>query len=272
MIMEYPHLFLSGVGRSGTTALRRSLGEHSQLIYNGMENNIIQDLLEVASVNCTQPSRKSQMVLARDEYLHSFAELIRQLHWPVDELSRFPGPVWLTAAINLPVKLSGFLFEVFPSARMICLVRHGIAVVSSRMRYPSFSGDPFEQHCRVWLRSAETALWAGERRDFCRVFRQEWMADSDVLDSELKAIFLWLGISDEAVVREHLLKQRFHATVDSADGQAPLVYEQLDAVGRESFETQRRDRWRTWTDENRQVFERLCGDAMRRLGYAIPWL
>lgn len=270
--MEPKHLFLSGIGRSGTTAFRRSLGQHPQLEYNGMENNVIQDLLEVAQFNCSQPSRQLQMVINRSEYLNAFAELVRKLHWPQYTETLPLEPLWLTAAINLPMHLGELLFEIFPNSRLICLVRHGVAVVSSRMRYAAFAADSFEKHCQIWLRGAETALWASEQPMRCRVFRQEWMADPEILKRELSLLFAWLDLSAEPAVRNHFLKKRFHATVDSETKPANVSYAKFTTEDRETFENQRLDRWLTWTEQQRTTFTKICGDAMQRLQYPIPWV
>lgn len=56
-----PLLLISGVGRSGTSALRFSLGVHRDVQYTGTENNIIHDVMTVALRNCTMASRKTAM-------------------------------------------------------------------------------------------------------------------------------------------------------------------------------------------------------------------
>lgn len=134
--MTHPiYMFLCAVGRSGTTILRTSLGCHPDIYYNQRENNIVQDLLAVALNNCTQDSRKCSMVVEQSVHDRIFRDAICQLIWPDPALATKPVHM---AAINPTGDQLDYLCHVFPTAKITCLVRNGIEVVSSRLRYRSF--------------------------------------------------------------------------------------------------------------------------------------
>lgn len=268
-------LFLSGVGRSGTTALRTAFGRHPSIVYNGLENNVVQDVLEVAERNRSMPSRRCQMGISEESWLAAFRQLLHSLLWPGAELATSQdvqgGRRVLMAAVNLTPQLVAPLQAVFPGARLVCLIRNGIAVISSRMRYRSFAGNPFEDHCHVWNRSAAMALWAMQHPDQARVFRQEWTGDRAALDAELAGLFSWLGLEPGPEVAETLLTTRFHPTGDSTQP-APRLLQQVPVAmsDQAALEAARRERWLHWTDDQRAVFRRMCGGSMHQLGYIVP--
>ena len=131
------HLFLCGVGRSGTTILRRSLGLHQEIYYEGKENNLIQDVLTVARDNCTLASRKFAMTVDQATYDAAFRRLVQDLVWP-DPQGR-EKPVWM-AAINPTEDLMDYLCREFwpscetasKSSRRECNIAPSASSISNR--------------------------------------------------------------------------------------------------------------------------------------------
>lgn len=263
MTTQPQYLFLCGVGRSGTTVLRTSLGQHSQIYYNGLENNLVQDLLRIAEDNCTNPSRQFAMAVEQAEYDAVFRKATEDLIWPDQGLRN--RPVWL-AAINPEGRQLDYLRQVFPVSRVIGLIRNGIEVVCSRMKYRSFSAQSFENHCRVWNRCAGVQQWGSAHPDYFFQMRQEWFYEADALAMQLERLFGWLQIeSDPAVLSG--FQTLVHPTGDSA----VLPWQQLHGNEKSGLFQQKRDGWKDWDASQREVFERICGPLMCDLGYDIPW-
>jgi hypothetical protein len=230
---EIPLVVLSGVGRSGTFALRDALGRHPQVHSTGSENNILYDLLSTAQRNCTIEARRIAMQVDQPTYDRLFHDLI---------LCRlFPGQAGAARV------------------RIVYLVRNGIEVVSSRLRFGNFVDLPFRQHCEVWARSVEMAEWGRDRDDFMLLRHERLLEDRTLADS-LEAFWTFAGLPAEAKIFERLLNVCYHPT--SEDG-ASSPGETL---------RERADRWRDWTDEQRLTFADVCGEAMRYWGYEMPWL
>lgn len=257
------YLMFSGVGRSGTTIMRKSIGLHPDICYNGMENNVVQDLLRTALNNCTADSRRSAMAVDQDSYDRIFREAIEQLIWPEKDNH---NKKCLMAATNLTPDIAEYIGNVFSDCKIVGLIRDGMEVVSSRMRYPSFTNLEFKSHCETWIRAAEMAEW-GNGRECFRLFRYEWLSDNDQTRNELSKIFLWLGLDPLDAAADQMLTKRFHATDDEGTVQ---TFNQ-DATDRIRLHQDRADRWNQWSDEQREQFESICGDAMKRLGYKLPW-
>jgi hypothetical protein len=259
---DIPLVVLSGVGRSGTFALRDALGRHPQVHSTGSENNILYDLLSTAQRNCSIEARRIAMQVDQATYDRLFHDLILSLLWP-DPRPELPRQ--LLAFSNLLPDRAGYLCQLFPGrpgaarTRIVYLVRNGIEVVSSRLRFGNFVDLPFRQHCEVWARSVEMAEWGRDRDDFM-LLRHEHLLEAETLAESLEAFWTFAGLPAEPKIFERLLNVCYHPT---SEGDASTPGETLRT---------RADRWRDWADEQRLTFAVVCGEAMRYWGYEMPWL
>ena len=256
------HLFLCGVGRSGTTILRRSLGLHSAMYYEGKENNLVQDILAVARDNCTLPSRKFAMNVDQKTYDDAFRQLIQQLVWPGPQ--GHEKPIWM-AAINPVAEQMDYLCQVFPNARILVLVRNGIEVVASRMNHRSFGKLDFESHCQTWIRTRGIIHWGQRHPGRFRIMRHEWFYDERALESALEHIFEWLEIPAESQVLRNFAQSLPHPTGRPVTTAGESVIKSHRAF----FESKSRA-WCEWTPGQRQTFHRICAPFMQELGYEMP--
>lgn len=251
-------MLCAGVGRSGTTALRLSLGLHPSIYYPGTENNILTGVLLAAMRNCTLPDRRVAMLVSQAEYDRAFEQLFNTLLWPQREQHRNQIQM---AACDLREDIMDYLYRVFPNIRVVYLIRNGMQVVASRALFESMKHDAFEDHCALWLRAYKITQWGQDKPDKIRFFRYEWFHEPERLRGELANLFEWLGISWHDAPLKNLLTERYHPTQHPGEPDA----------GEANFARTRDERWKHWSEQERAVFETKCGEAMRALGYAIPW-
>jgi hypothetical protein len=262
------YLFLIAVGRSGTTALRKSLGLHPNLCYNGRENNLLGDLVETALVNCTKPDRKTALTVSPQAYQRAFERLAKDIVWSECDAARAEIHF---ASFGIPPTIENervrayadLMLELFPETRVLHLVRDGIQVVASRQLFEHFRNMPFEEHCKRWARTFEWNKWGQQHPDAYRLVRYEWFADKAALRAQLAQIFEWLQIPWHDAPLQHLWSEQYHPTQHPEEAKT--------TERRERRIEMRSQRWQFWTDEQRATFEQLCGEAMRGFGYAIPW-
>ena len=255
-------LFLSATGRSGTTILRRSLGLHPEIYYNGQENNVVQDVIDVAQRNCTLDSRIKALVVNQDQYDAAFRQLLLSLIWPQSELR---NRKILMAAINPTGDLLDYLVQVFPEAKILGLVRNGIEVVNSRTRYASFADAEFEQQCAVWTRSQGVVQWGQKNPERFRLFRHEWMYGLEI-DRKLGELFSWLQISNSPEVAANLTNVLAHPTSDTGKS-----FESMSAEEKKAYFASKSAAWKNWSSEQRTAFLSTCGPLMGLLEYEIPF-
>lgn len=251
-----PLVILTGVGRSGTVALREALGRHEQVHSTGSENNILYELLHTARANCTYESRRFAMQVDDAAYDAAFRKLIHELLWPRPS---DPRPQRLLAFTALSPSRADYLCRLFPGVKVIYLVRNGIEVVASRQRHPGFANRPFREHCEVWALARKLVEWGRDRDDFTLI-RHEHIVNTETLQPTLDQLWAWIGLAPEPASRQFLHENCLHPTRAGDEHRMPS--EALRDRG---------DRWLRWTPGERQVFMEACGETMISLGYAIPW-
>ena len=256
-------LFLAGVGRSGTTILRRSIGLHPQVYYNGRENNLIQDVIEVAQHNCKHPSRKTAMVVTQTEYDRCFRDLLIDLIWP--DTSEREQPVYF-AAINPLGNQLDYLRQIFPATKIIGLVRSGIEVICSRMKYESFSDNEFITHCQTWIRTQSVIDWGIQRPDDFFLFRHEWMYQPDQLKTQIEKLLQWAQLDSCESIAQYISNYLAHPS-----GEPHKSFELMDAEEKREYFAAKSDQWRHWSAEQRKTFQEVCGEFMQQLGYRMPF-
>lgn len=250
---DVPLLLVSGIGRSGTTVLRECLGAHPAMHTTGCENNVVYDVINAARVNKTMPSRRVALRVDERRYDELFLDLLLNLLWP-EPLA--DAPESLLAYSGMTPESAEMLLDIWPRARVVYIVRHGVEVVASRMLYSSFADQPFDEHCARWASAARFAAWARSRDDVLVVRHENLLSESGAR-ALLHRIWSFAGLAwAEEPMR--VLRTMRHPTKhpDEGDGEADLA--------------RRRERWRLWTDEQRRTFLRICGSAMRDLNYTLP--
>ncbi len=250
-----PLVLISGVGRSGTTALRESIGLHPEIHSSERENNIIYDVLDTALRNCTVQSRRYAMRVTDDEYDGAFRRLLLSLLWPAP---RACATSRLLAFSDLTPERADYLVRLFPGVRIIYVVRNGIEVIASRMRYDGFRHQPFDTHAAVWSLAQHMARWGQDRADF-QLIRHENVIAEGGPERETGRICDFLEIPFAPGCAENLRRRNYHPTPElkPGAGSAPLA--------------SRAQRWRDWSEEQLGIFESKCADAMSYFGYERPW-
>jgi hypothetical protein len=138
------------------------------------------------------------------------------------------------------------------------------------MEFRSFADKSFESHCEVWNRSVEVLKWGQQNPAAFKLIRHEWFYAPVKLKSWMRELNEWLGVSDSEAPAHKLLGTLEHPTSATLSVDRNTFSESTIADKREYF-LSKRDRWRSWTPDQRAEFEERCGHSMRTLNYNIPW-
>ncbi|GEM_PF-947896 len=251
-----PLVLVTGVGRSGTTALRTALGQHPNLHETNRENNVLYDFLHVGKQNCTIASRRFAMATDDATYVRLLRLYLLNLLWPLPRqpLEAVHGMQGFSA---LTQDRLAFLREVFPQVKVVLIVRHGVEVVASRMVYPGFRDQSFEAQCHEWQSGAQFAIAVSQDADVLTV-RHEQLLDQVQQAQVMQRVIEFAGLSDHRSPLESLQQRQHHPT--------QMQGETLTAAADLS---QRSQRWQLWTEPQQQQFTEICGPGMMHLNYNL---
>lgn len=254
-------VFVIGCPRSGTTALARALGEHSEL-WTSHESYFLHGLFgdgRPAAVHGRQRARSAPGWLITEEV--DRAEFLAYVGAGLNALytSRSGGRRWIDQT-PMYTLMADDLAELFPDAQFVHILRDGRDVVESMVHFLSrFDGRPearrhvpawaadFDASCRTWVDYvAHAARFAADHPGrTTTVVNDDLAADPAGGFAEL---FAFLGVAAEGGPADYLATRR----VNSSFG--------------EGGATPRRGE--RWSHEQRARFVGVCGDTMVELGLA----
>ena len=252
---DLPLLLVSGFARSGTTVLRKAFAAHSLIDSNDRESNIIDRIASLAHRSSENRNHRNSRVVNEATYWSLFRNLVLFLHWP--QTTRAPQAISTYSTTTKP-SLNG-LMQMFPDLFICYIVRNGVEVLSSHLNFWAFKEVEFRKSCRDWQKHSEIATY-GQSLDRFMLFRHEWFLDEQQTVQPLTAALEKIGLKFEQSCLDVIAGNSFHPT--SMEGEPGG-----DATALEK----RIDRWKYWTDEQRDIFETECSGAMESLGYPIPW-
>ncbi len=256
---DFPLLLASGLGRSGTTVLRNSLCAHPQIAGYNLESNYIHDLMRAADQNLEHKDRVKNMPVTSAAYWGSHRQLLLNLIWPVDQWAAAEDKKVISTYSMLDPRAAIGLQKTFPNLAICYIVRNGIEVVSSYLAFAAFKDLSFGQVCRLWALRFDMFEYAS-KHPHVFLFRHEWLNQPHRFKEHLSRALAFVGLPYHEQC-ESPLETVFHPTVFKGES------------GQESNDISRRSqRWKFWSNEQRNEFVELCGDAMTAQGYEIPWL
>jgi len=251
-------LIATGQGRSGTTVLTKSLGQHPDVHSNLVESNVLKDVLSAGYSSSTMPSRVRQMVLPRDQHDTVFREMLLKLLFPVDAWSAPEPPRCISTFSAMSPEAAEFAVRIFPRVHLANIVRHGVEVVSSRMVHRALGKHSFESHCHAWAAAKAMAQWGADRSDFTLI-RHENILKQRTCEEMFEQLFERAGLEPGPSVIDYVMQKKFNQT--------RYEFEQETTDGDLS---NRKERWRHWTSVQQATFREICGETMTYFGYEIP--
>jgi hypothetical protein len=268
-------VFLVGAGRSGTIALFRALGTHPEILsIPGGEIPILMSIGRAASPLDHGKQKEyflEQTKIPKQYYysqlkrlcfessvgpyygyrkliktmIKSPSKYLRKRYWCV---KTFPGQ-----------EAAQGLLSLYPRARFVYLVRNGINVVHSRTKFQHFQDREFAEHCQTWSSAVTRFEYLLNFEAAVLVQHEELVEDPGRV---IQKICTHLAVSSDDSPASYLKNTLVHSLSDEQTRESVDVKKIMDA---------RSPVYEDWTKEQQNIFKDICGNAMEKLKYEIPF-
>lgn len=262
-----------GASRSGTSILLQALGAHPLIYAMPGEAPFLTSI--GGSVHLFESSEN------RDYYLDSIKTpkpyLYRQLkrigfeiaagpHFGLKRMlkglaGRDKNPLGkrLWAAKSFPTQLvTRGLMDLYPDIRFIYIRRNGYDVVQSRTKFHGFTQNDFETQCTAWADAVEKYAHLTELDAALSIKQEDLLQNPKAI---FDAIADFLGIPRNDGPANYAENTLVH----------PLDKATQHETSARSALSQRPPGFENWTADQRMQFKAICGDAMEKAGYEIPF-
>jgi sulfotransferase family protein len=260
-------VFVIGSPRSGTTALAKSLGEHSELWASG-ESQLFSDLFVNGLVERAfdHAMRSPGPTLFRIEGV-SREEFRVYVGVGLNALitNRSEGRRWID---HTPVYalIADTLADVFPGASFIHILRDGRSVVHSMLNFTKSRRDPavarFTEQTIAW--ATDMGLACDEWRDHVEAALRFRRGHSGRV---MTVRYEDLMTAPEASFRS--IYRFLHVAVEDRPARF-FASRRTNSSFQERLELSPAELWESWEEEPRRVFAERAGGTMLRCQYSTP--
>lgn len=266
-------IFIIGQGRSGTTALLESLFQHPNILGKPIESPLIHRIGHLV-FDFEYHERKEYYKTSLQMPLNTLYMRLRNLCFE----SVF-GKNYGLKFIASCIKHNGFEFfnkrhwiakafpdfddyrglsMLYPNAKFIYISRVGYDQIFSSIKFPKHSGKSFIFYCQSWRNFVEKYAYALNCKNTMHIKYEDFKENPS---ETFQAIYKFLGVDFSAKPIEYQNKNLIHSldvsTVNNTDVKKIL--------------SEREPAYKKWNEEEKEIFKKICGEAMQKLSYKIPF-
>lgn len=258
-------IFVTGIGRSGTSALLKCLIYHKDVIepkvlgeapFIGHFVNFIHNYEN----GTDREYRLKNYKLDEEARANAFGELLYKLHIePKNEIvgNKTHSNYWPAKAFPNRKNFNAFR-SIFPKMKVFYIMRNGIEVVNSTRNFHGFSNLTFEDCCRRWAGSIQANNFLENKAGVAFIKHHDMVTDPvNVLGNAFESI----GMKRDPKPGEYIQSNIFNSSFDKTNN---------SINAEEHFQGRLQKAWDDWTKEEQELFIRLCGSYMKAYGFALP--
>ena len=264
--MDKSPVFVSGIGRSGTSAVISALSEHANVVSPNRigEAPLIQEFLnflrDFENESPYSDYHLENYQLEKADRIKLYSSMVSSLQYGFD-VSQAPAEqqYWI-AKVSLSEENYLKALEVFGDVKVIHVMRNGIEVVNSARHFEGFSDLSFEQLCNRWTRNLDSCQYLTGMENCSVIRHDELITDPHkVFANVFSELNMPLDDAPAHFIKTTLFNSSFNKT-EQNDGVAKVFNNRLSCWDEE------------WTDSERDTFITLCGQHMEELGFQRPYV
>lgn len=269
-------IFIVGGSRSGTIVLLKAMGRHTRILSTPSEDPFITDVggMVHSLEFCSEVEKQYYLETLRISKTYIYDRLRRLAmesalgpHYGLKQLIKLAvvnkvNPLgkhyWCTKTFPGKNVAQG-LTRLYPEARFIWILRNGVNVVHSRCLFPAFRDLPFAEHCHHWAGTIERFAYLLEMPGAVVVHQEELVDEPDMV---FRRIFEKFRIDYDAKPTEFALTHHVHPLGDESTTKGVDIKKTL---------SERPPAYQDWTQEQKETFKDICGEAMQMAGYEVEF-
>lgn len=262
--MHKSPIFISGIGRSGTSAVISSLAEHRQVVAPDRvgEAPIVQHFLTfLCEYEDRSPQREYNLnnyQLEAPERAKLYSSLISSLQYGKDVSDAPDSEKYWVAKVSLSQDTFDKALEVFGGLRIIYVIRNGVEVVNSAKHFQGFADLSFEELCRRWSESIVELRYLMDKENCAVVRHDELVSDPQKVFDD---VYEKLGMESDSAPAEFIDSTLFNSSFNKMSNN--------DDVGK--VFNNRLSCWSQWSEPERQTFMEICDSHMQSLDFQRPY-
>ena len=257
-------IFISGIGRSGTSAVISAMSEHSEVVKPDRVgeapfiNHFVRFLKEFEDLSPHRDYHLKNYQLSPDNRAEVFSNLMATLQYGFDvDKSDLDKRYWI-AKVSFDQESYEKAAHILGELRIIYVIRNGIEVVNSARNFKGFADLSFEQLCSRWVNNITQCDYVNESNN-CAVIKHHEMVENP--GSVFESVFKKLSISQDKGPAEFIAKTLFNSSFDKS--------EKLSSTA--TVFSNRLECWNEWTEEEKRMFISKCDDTMDKYNFTKPY-
>ncbi|MCB1754086.1 MAG: sulfotransferase family 2 domain-containing protein [Gammaproteobacteria bacterium] len=257
-------IFVAGIGRSGTSAVLKSLIHHPAVFKPEIlgEAPLIARFTEfLKEYEDHSPNR--------DYHLKNYKldkKVVNKLYnnlmfhisngVPVEQVDA-AARYWI-AKLSFPESLYSKYEEIYSGFKIIYVMRNGVEVVNSASKFHGFADLSFEQLCHRWANSFESNDYLLEKTNCAVIKHHELVSAPDIVYCK---VFDKLEIEPHNGPASFIQTNLFNSSFSETSSVSKIKRHFDDRL----------QCWNDWTEEQRSTFISICDKYMGKHGFEKPY-
>ncbi len=253
-------LLISGIGRSGTSAVISSLATHHEVLTPNrigeapLINEFISFLMEYEDESPNREYHLKNYQLDRPERAKAFSDMLIKCQYGIENIPEDASSKFWIAKVSLNQVQHKKAEEIFGDVSTVYVMRNGVEVVNSALSFHGFADLTFEQLCRRWVDNIAASQYLFSAKN-CSVVRHDQLIADPV--SVYKRVFSEVGLSDDDAPADFIGSTLFNSSFDDKGrmSSASQVFKDRQAG------------WFRWSEQQQEVFKEICDGTMQEYGF-----
>jgi len=257
-------LFISGIGRSGTSALLQAMSEHPSVCKTDrigeapFISSFLNFLVQYEDTSANASYHHQNYRLTEEDRLDSFSDFMIQNQCGNNIIRKNPDQIFWIAKTSLGKLAHHKAEEIFDEVRTLYIMRNGIEVIHSARNFPGFAHLNFKQLCQRWSDSFNCC------RFLTKTPRSAVIKHHDLVNNPIDTfdyVYSKLQMEYHPAPANFISSTFFNSSFDDSN---------TDGTTQSKFSS-RISAWNQWSNSEQIEFISTCDQYMQEFDFHRPY-